>query len=634
MQYFKNCTKFELISPNDILAIDCKTLKELLIDMLGDDTFHQAYQCDYLVKSLISSFKNSNWLKKSKIIGVNPRALGSFINIVKYALTFNENAIHIMPFFETGHQGSLYVQNSWRISDEYLDKELFKDGFDTSKKQLKLTINLLHAMGKAVGFDVLPHVDSFSEIVFLNPKYFEWAKLNNDKSSQLFAPEIDYNKIYLEVEYEIKNFVKNRQPEHNSDIDTLFKKNTSEDERHSIIFGNDPTKWEEIRIALLHHIRSKGYETLPVVEHAPTRPITFEKIIKSSNHNWAQFRVKNKAKDAVILGCVTPYKWYKIDSEGFADTSKPEDEVWDYFINKYKNIQKEFNFDFIRADMAHNQISHSSKNAENLCGREFWKELKHSIQKNSPYFATLAEAFYNTYYIDGYSDMINKDFDVVLGNLNYKFLDQDYINHIKDFIQIYPQHFTFAPCICTFTNDADKKENNIFYQSPLANEIRIFCAYFLELPSYMGMGYELRNLLPKTKSEYSFNYIKKMDKPYKWGKNEEFLSSVFEMREIFAKIKEEISEPMIKLCNTNSVSLAWLYCGKNSIPQYLFCFNLELDKNEVEINLSNNCQNKFLKGLYSNVFSDFDKINFSIPKNNKIKLDNFPIGSCAIFTFT
>lgn len=125
-----------------------------------------------------------------------------------------------------------------------------------------------------------------------------------------------------------------------------------------------------------------------------------------------------------------------------------------------------------------------------------------------------------------------------------------------------------------------------------------------------------------------------MDKPYKWGKNEEFLSSVFEMREIFAKIKEEISEPMIKLCNTNSVSLAWLYCGKNSIPQYLFCFNLELDKNEVEINLSNNCQNKFLKGLYSNVFSDFDKINFSIPKNNKIKLDNFPIGSCAILLFT
>ena len=31
---------------------------------------------------------------------------------------------------------------------------------------------------------------------------------------------------------------------------------------------------------------------------------------KNSNHNWAQFRVKNKARDAIILGCVTPYKWY------------------------------------------------------------------------------------------------------------------------------------------------------------------------------------------------------------------------------------------------------------------------------------------------------------------------------------
>ena len=633
MQQFKNYTEFMLVSPNDILGIDLNVFKKIMIDRLGKDKFFQAYQCNKLIKSPASSCNNSDWFKKSKIIGVNPRITGSFINIVKYALTFPENAIHIMPFFESGHEGSLYVQNSWRISDEFFDNELKKDGFDTVEKQLKVTINLLHALGKAVGFDVLTHVDNFSEIVFLNPKYFEWAKLNKNKTSQLFPPEVDYNKIYLEVEKKIVEFVKNKNPEINFDADNLFN-NTDEHLRHKIIFGENAQKWKNIRLELMKYIRSFGYETLPVVEHAPIRPIVFEKIANKNNTNWAQFKVENKAYDAIILGCVTPYKWYKIDDMGYPQTTKYETEVWKYFIDKYKQIQEEFNFDFIRADMAHNQISHSSKTIRKNKKKEFWRELKKAIQKDTPYFATLAEAFYNTYYIDGYSDMMNKNFDVVLGNLNYRLLNENYINHIKDFLEIYVKHFSFAPCVCTFTNDSDKKEHNICYQSPLGNEIRMFCAFFLELPSYMGMGYELRNSLPKKGEEYSFNYIKNQKKPYKWGNNEEFLSTIFEMREVFLKIKKEIKNPKIKLCDTDSISLAWLYLDENNDAKYLFCFNLDTEKEKVCITLNKELMtSKVLKGFYSNIYEDIVELNLKVTKSSKINLNNLPIGACLILSF-
>ncbi len=632
MNYNRNYTNYLKISPKDVLSIDITTFKNILIDRLGRKIFHQVYQCDELIKSPVECFKNSDWFKKAKIVGVNPRITGSFLNIVKYALTFSENAIHIMPFFESGHEGSLYVQNSWRISNEFLDKNFIDEGFNTAEKQLKLTVNLLHALGKTVGFDVLPHVDSFSEIVFLNPKYFEWIKLNKQKKSQLFPPEVIYDDIHLGVEEKIIEFIKKKNNYSTKfDINKLYSDGVSEELRHSIIFGNDSDKWEKIRLELIKYIRSFGFETIPVAEHAPMRPIVFDKIIHNKSTDWAQFKVENKAKDAVILGCTTPYKWYKIDESGYPITSKPEYTVWKYFIKKYKSIQEEYGFDFLRADMAHNQISHSSKTIGKVKKKEFWAELKHSIQKNTPYFATLAEAFYNTYYIDGYTDMINKEFDVVLGNLNYRILNENYINHIKDFINVYPKHFPFAPCICVFTNDADKKEHNIFYQSPLANEVRMFCAYFLDLPSYMGMGYELRESLPDKQEKYTFNYIKQMKKPYQWGDNEEFLSSVFEMREIYEKIKNKIKQPKLRLCKTDSLSLAWVYLDEQNNAKYLFCFNLDNNKDEISITIDKKlCINKKVVGMYSNIYEDIDQFNSEITASGKLVLKNFAIGSCLI----
>lgn len=624
------CTAFIPNSPKDILALDFNSFKNFLMIMLGKDVFYQAYQSDFMIKSPVSNFHNSDWFKKSKIIGINPRITGSFFNIVKYATTFCENAIHIMPFFETGHDESLYVQNSWRISEEFFDENLANDGFDTIEKQLKVIINLLHAMGKAVGFDVLPHVDNFSEIVFLNPSLFEWAKLNDNKTSQLFPPEIDYNKIYLDVENEIVNFLKlYKYKDNNLTAKKLFEE-TTEKERHSIIFGKDKKKWNNIRISLMNYIRQKGYETLPVTEHSPSRPIIFDKINTKNGINWSEFSIKNKSEQAIILGCITPYKWYEIDNEGYPNANKPELRVWSYFIDKYKNIQNEYNFDFMRGDMAHNQIPHASKIPIKQLS-EFWKFLKQEIQKNTPYFASLAEAFYNTHYINGYTDMMNKDFDVVLGNMNFRFLDEEFINHLKDYINIHPQ-FSFSPCVCVFTNDADKKENNALYQSPLANDIRIFCGYFLNQASYTGIGYELRNLLPKKPEQYTFNYIKKMKKPYCWGNNEEFLSTVFEMREIYCQITKEIKNPEIKLCYTNSNSaLSWIFTDELNNIKYLFCFNLDKQVKNITITFDKNHRNyNSFQGYYSNLIDNFKDKKFDMTKSKELILKDFPIGSCCI----
>ncbi len=236
---------------------------------------------------------------------------------------------------------------------------------------------------------------------------------------------------------------------------------------------------------------------------------------------------------------------------------------------------------------------------------------------------------------------MNKDFDVVLGNLNYKYLNEDYINHLKDFITLYDKHFTFKPCICSFTNDGDKEENNDLYQSPLANEVRIFTSLFINCPSYMGIGFETRNLKPQEYEEYTSNYIKQVAKPYKWGKNQDLFSGINEMRSIYLELKKIINEQKLYwLATNNNLSMAWIYCHNDTQkPLYLFTVNLNSDTSAFYIRIIDKdklfLKNRkiLLNGFFSNIYEDFTDERILFSSSAPLIFENQPLGSCSIYKF-
>lgn len=537
-------------TPADCLNLSFEQSVDILKKKISQKELDKAFDISKSYPSPIVNSKDTAWAKTAKIVGINPRITKTFWGIVKYAISFPEEAIHIMPLWETG-DGSLYVQNSWKVNPEFLDDDLIKLGFKTPESQLKLIINVLHAMGKIAGFDCLPHVDSFSEIVLSNPKYFEWIKLNEEKTAQI--TDIDYNLIYKDVEEIIINHL---NAPHN-----LFE--LDEEKRLNIIFPKNADNFER-RMELRNVIREKGYETIPVVEHAPMRPVLFDKIVNNGSENWAEFKVPGKLKEAKIIGSVTPYKWYKIDKQGFPVKNGIEDDVWDYFINHMTNFQREYNFDFLRADMAHNQISHShQENSTDYNMKEFWCVLKEKIREEKPYFVTFAEAFYGDYYIDGIQDMENKNFDIVLGYMNFKDINEDYFNWLNDFLNPFRENFNFSPCVTTFTNDCDLEINQHFFDNNQNNEMRFFLSLFLNLPGYMGMGFETKSLNPSNKNEFSNQYIRKQDEDYVFGENNELFNFITQMREFYIKYKSIIKNAELNLLELNNKdSFCFMYDEK------------------------------------------------------------------------
>ena len=103
---------------------------------------------------------------------------------------------------------SLYGVASWNINSEFFSDELYRamPHLDSVEKQLKVVTNVLHALGKLIGMDVIPHTDRFSEQVLANPRLFEWLqRIDNQITRQ-------ENNLHSVVEATIFDYLINRYP--------------------------------------------------------------------------------------------------------------------------------------------------------------------------------------------------------------------------------------------------------------------------------------------------------------------------------------------------------------------------------------------------------------------------------------
>ncbi len=209
--------------------------------------------------SPVASEADNGWLKSSNLVGINVRTVGSFWNVVKYALTISDaqDAIHLLPIWEPGVVGSLYGMSSWQINDEFYSQELAQacPELDSVERQLEVAINLLHAMGKAVGMDVIPHTDRFSEIVLASPQYFEWLQR---ESTEI----VDHSEnLHERVQDCIMRFLAEEgtpvpREDYPASREAFFSQGFSEEKRCGVLFGlrQDRAGRAERRNQLVKHL--------------------------------------------------------------------------------------------------------------------------------------------------------------------------------------------------------------------------------------------------------------------------------------------------------------------------------------------------------------------------------------------
>ena len=100
---------------------DAFQLLDILQKRLGTELLSRALQPTETIVSPRANEPDSQWLKTSNMVGVNVRTIGSFWNVVGYALTLPSfhDSIHLLPIWEPGVVGSLYGKVSWNINAEF-----------------------------------------------------------------------------------------------------------------------------------------------------------------------------------------------------------------------------------------------------------------------------------------------------------------------------------------------------------------------------------------------------------------------------------------------------------------------------------------------------------------------------------
>lgn len=602
--------------PEIAVQLNVYDVFEILQRRLGGVVLQKALDPNQTIESPVKHHQDGSWLKKSKMVGVNVRTIHNFFNLVKYTLTIpkSQDSIHILPIWEPGVVSSLYGKVSFNINPEFYSEELARavPHLNTVEKQLKVTINLLHAMGKSVGMDVIPHNDRFSELVIAYPRFFEWVRrvggriVSNSES------------IYREIEEIIWHYLGRNGTGNGSPLS--FSKNTlfspeipilNDSQRLEIIFGHvrDYQGRLRRRVEIMQDIVNQGFETLPMTMAPPYRGLHInpnDYILDENGNRWYTYEFDEPQGMSRVFGPLTRYKFFhsKEDNAKWElDFSNPQVLVWDFICKKYHECQQTYNFDFMRGDMAHIQPrpngvpkfnttspphhsttspphhSTTSPNHHSTESPDYYDPLlaiKKYIQRNgTPYFGFFAETFLADPGFMGYGDELEHleaiEADSTLGDLQSTVVgSEDYNKKFADYIK-YLKTRRFAPSYTIITADKDDPRFDEFYRT--ANHFRYFVGTFLtDMPSYMGLGFETRNLHLERglNEEYSKLYVftihddTQTDKvthgPYIWGQNYMLFEWIGKMRELAERIWDEIYEKETKwLTNTdeNQDLLIW-----------------------------------------------------------------------------
>ncbi|GAB3559194.1 hypothetical protein [Spirosoma fluminis] len=562
------------LPPQTALQFSVYQTLELLHKRLGNETLRRALDPAETVDSPAKRFTDGTWLKQSNMVGINVRTVGSFWRVIKYVLTIpaSHDSIHLLPIWEPGVVGSLYGMVSWQINPEFFDVELaqFIPALNTVEKQLKVVTNLLHALGRTVGMDVIPHTDRFSEMVLACPSLFEWIQRSGPNL-------VDHSSsVYRYVEESIWQFLKCHGAADGTPLtfakDGFFSTEISvltDEQRLGILFGNPHDYGVRLsrRIALIRHLTAQGLETVPMTMGPPYRGLHIDPadyVVDDYGQIWYQYAFDKPQAMSRVFGPLARYRFYESEDNNQAwelDFDQPNRPAWAYVCRKFSDCQRAYNFDFMRGDMAHVQMRPEGVPALSASdpSADFYdplRAIKKYIQQNGvPYYGFFAETFLAPPDTMAYGDEVEHleaiEADSTLGDL------QSMVVGSKEFTRQFCQYYTylktrrFAPNFTVMTADKDDPRFDEFYR--YGNVFRYFTALFVtDMPSYVALGFELRNRHEKrgANEEYSKLYVFQIEDdnqpdkvthgPYQWGQNAGQFVAIARIREFAERIWPEI----------------------------------------------------------------------------------------------
>ena len=561
--------------PQTAVQLSVYQTLDILHKRLGNDTLRRALNPNETIDSPARLFMDGSWLKRSNMVGVNVRTIGSFWNVVNYVLTLpaSHDSIHLLPIWEPGVVGSLYGMVSWQVNPEFFDVLLasFVPALDTVEKQLKVAINLLHAMGRTVGMDVIPHTDRFSEMVLACPSLFEWVQ--RDVKAGKPAQLVDQSSlVYRYVEESIWQFLKY----HGAADDTplTFAKETffftdlavlTDSHRSRMLFGNSGDYGGRLRrrLALIRHLTAQGFETLPMTMAPPYRGIHIDPtdfVVDDYGETWYQYAFNKPEPMSRVFGPLARYRFYesKDNNQNWElDFDQPNQPAWEYLCQHVADCQRTYGFDFMRGDMAHVQMRPGGVPTEIDAYYDPLRAVKKYVQGNGvPYFGFFAETFLappNTMGYGNEADHLDAiEADSTLGDLQSLVVGSDAFNQQFALYYDYLKTRRFAPNFTVMTADKDDPRFDAFYRT--GNLFRYFTALFLtDMPSYVGLGFEVRNRHQHrgANEEYSKLYVfqieddRQPDKathgPFAWGQNAEQFDAIGRIRQFAERIWPDIA---------------------------------------------------------------------------------------------
>ena len=543
---------------------------DILHKRLGNDVLKKALNPAETVESPAKGNPDGAWLKKSNMVGVNVRTIGSFWNLINYTLTLpaSHDSIHLLPIWEPGVVGSLYGMVSWQINPEFFDVSLasFVPALDSVEKQLKVVTNLIHALGRTIGMDVIPHTDRFSEMVLACPSLFEWVQRNVKQGKP--AELADYSSyVYRYAEEAIWQFLKFHGAADGTPLtftkDRFFSTETAiltDEQRSRILFGypGDHAGRLSRRLALIKYLVAQGLETLPMTMAPPYRGIHINPndfTTDDFGQIWYQYAFDKPEPMSRVFGPLARYRFYESKDNNQAwelDFDRPNVPAWEYISRKVADCQRTYNFDFMRGDMAHVQMRPGGVPAEVDDYYDPLRAIKKYVSANDvPHYAFFAETFLAPPNTMGYGneadhlDAIEADStlgdlqSLVVGSKEFKRQFADYYRYLKT--------RRFAPNFTAMTADKDDPRFDDFYRK--GNLFRYFTALFLtDMPSYVGLGFEVRNLHEQrgANEEYTKLYVfqieddRQPDKvthgPFEWGQNGKQFMAISRMRQVAEEI--------------------------------------------------------------------------------------------------
>lgn len=516
----------------------------MLSDRLGKDVFEQAINPNERFPSPVADQPNGDWLRRTNTVGINVRTIRNFWNVVKYALTLPRHVsnVHLLPIWEPGVVASLYGMTSWQVNAEFFSSELaiLWPNLDRVEHQLKVVVNLLHAMGKTVGMDVIPHCDRYSQIVLANPHHFEWLQRDGLNITNHRA---DLHTVIAEeiLAWLASVGAADQRPDWPRSPDVFFSDDFPESERNLALFG--PPQDYQVRLDrrsdLIDWLYIRGYEPVPATMAPPYRGIEVDpRPLAITNDRagriWRDYRIKAPQEMSRVFGPLTRYKLYeRLDNnrDWQIDFDRPRQKVWAYVADNYRSICQEFSFDFMRGDMSHVQMRPEGVPAQPDDYYDFHCYVKQAVRAERPYFAYFSESFLTAPNFMSYGNEIDhleaSDSEVALGDLQSTALsDPAFSQRFRFYLDVAATR-RVTPCFTIITADKDDPRFDKFYLS--GNEARLFMGLFLtNLPSYFSLGFEQRDIHPRpvANEHYTKLYVFKFDEgpkategPYRWGEN-------------------------------------------------------------------------------------------------------------------